>query len=102
MTGKLRGLLKRGARVGKMDARTETPYAIRRVGIRRAHRHKDQCRRFEIPARAQARREPSPLSSRTASSELRAAQLILVLALAPAVGVGLCRFAYSLLLPDMR
>jgi MFS family permease len=25
-----------------------------------------------------------------------------VLALAPAVGVGLCRFAYSLLLPDMR
>lgn len=33
---------------------------------------------------------------------MRAAQLILVLALAPAVGVGLCRFAYSLLLPDMR
>lgn len=28
--------------------------------------------------------------------------MILVLALAPAVGVGLCRFAYSLLLPDMR
>jgi MFS family permease len=29
-------------------------------------------------------------------------RLILVLALAPAVGVGFCRFAYSLLLPDMR
>lgn len=41
-------------------------------------------------------------SSRTPASELHAAQLILVLALAPAVGVGLCRFAYSLLLPDMR
>lgn len=38
----------------------------------------------------------------SATSELQAARLILVLALAPAVGVGLCRFAYSLLLPDMR
>jgi predicted MFS family arabinose efflux permease len=36
------------------------------------------------------------------SPEAHAARLILVLALAPAVGVGLCRFAYSLLLPDMR
>jgi MFS family permease len=42
---------------------------------------------------------PSP---RSLSSEAHAARLILVLALAPAVGVGLCRFAYSLLLPDMR
>jgi predicted MFS family arabinose efflux permease len=33
---------------------------------------------------------------------MQAVRLILVLALAPAVGVGLCRFAYSLLLPDMR
>lgn len=33
---------------------------------------------------------------------MQAARLILILALAPAVGVGLCRFAYSLLLPDMR
>ena len=33
---------------------------------------------------------------------MHAVRLILVLALAPAVGVGLCRFAYSLLLPDMR
>ena len=30
------------------------------------------------------------------------ARLILTLALAPAIGVGLCRFAYSLVLPDMR
>ncbi len=43
------------------------------------------------------------LSSETSpSTEAHAARLILVLALAPAVGVGLCRFAYSLLLPDMR
>jgi MFS family permease len=33
---------------------------------------------------------------------MQAVRLILVLALAPAVGVGLCRFAYSLVLPDMR
>jgi predicted MFS family arabinose efflux permease len=32
----------------------------------------------------------------------RAAAIILVLALAPAIGVGIARFAYSLLLPDMR
>lgn len=32
----------------------------------------------------------------------RPAQTILILALAPAVGIGICRFAYSLLLPDMR
>jgi predicted MFS family arabinose efflux permease len=43
------------------------------------------------------------LSSKPQSpSEIQAARLILVLALAPAVGVGLCRFAYSLVLPDMR
>lgn len=36
------------------------------------------------------------------STEAHAARLILVLALAPAIGVGLCRFAYSLVLPDMR
>jgi MFS family permease len=41
-------------------------------------------------------------SSRSTSSELHAARLMLILALAPAIGVGLCRFAYSLLLPDMR
>jgi predicted MFS family arabinose efflux permease len=32
----------------------------------------------------------------------RAAAIILILALAPAIGVGIARFAYSLLLPDMR
>ncbi len=36
------------------------------------------------------------------SPDMHAVRLILVLALAPAVGVGLCRFAYSLVLPDMR
>lgn len=41
-------------------------------------------------------------STRSTAPELHAARLILLLALAPAVGVGLCRFAYSLLLPDMR
>lgn len=33
---------------------------------------------------------------------MRPARLILILALTPAIGVGLCRFAYALLLPDMR
>jgi predicted MFS family arabinose efflux permease len=41
-------------------------------------------------------------SSQPTSADRQAARLILVLALAPAIGVGLCRFAYSLLLPDMR
>jgi MFS family permease len=39
---------------------------------------------------------PSP------SADQHPARLILILALAPAIGVGLCRFAYSLVLPDMR
>ena len=30
------------------------------------------------------------------------ARLILILGLAPAIGLGICRFAYSLVLPDMR
>src|SRR5689334_18980933 len=30
------------------------------------------------------------------------ARLILVLGIAPAIGLGICRFAYSLVLPDMR
>jgi predicted MFS family arabinose efflux permease len=42
------------------------------------------------------------LNSTRPPSAVHPALLILVLALAPAVGVGLCRFAYSLLLPDMR
>jgi MFS family permease len=41
-------------------------------------------------------------SEASPSTEAHAARLMLVLALTPAVGVGLCRFAYSLLLPDMR
>lgn len=45
---------------------------------------------------------PSLPDPKSAQPELHAARLILVLALAPAVGVGLCRFAYSLVLPDMR
>jgi predicted MFS family arabinose efflux permease len=30
------------------------------------------------------------------------ARLIIVLAIAPAIGLGICRFAYALILPDMR
>lgn len=30
------------------------------------------------------------------------ARLILILAIAPAIGLGICRFAYALVLPDMR
>jgi hypothetical protein len=29
------------------------------------------------------------------------ARLIIVLAIAPAIGLGICRFAYALVLPDM-
>jgi predicted MFS family arabinose efflux permease len=54
-------------------------------------------------AHSPGRQEHSPLQPSLSSSlDTRPARLILILALAPAVGVGLCRFAYSLLLPDMR
>jgi hypothetical protein len=33
---------------------------------------------------------------------LHPARLIIVLAIAPAIGLGICRFAYALILPDMR
>jgi predicted MFS family arabinose efflux permease len=36
------------------------------------------------------------------TSEINATRAILILALAPAVGLGIGRFAYSLVLPDMR
>jgi predicted MFS family arabinose efflux permease len=35
-------------------------------------------------------------------SYARPARLIMVLAIAPAIGLGICRFAYALVLPDMR
>jgi predicted MFS family arabinose efflux permease len=42
------------------------------------------------------------LSASPTSSNLHPARTILVLALAPAIGLGIGRFAYSLVLPDMR
>ena len=36
------------------------------------------------------------------SSAANPARLILILAITPAIGLGICRFAYSLVLPDMR
>jgi predicted MFS family arabinose efflux permease len=47
-------------------------------------------------------RSLSAPTHRQTTSEINAARAILVLALAPAVGLGIGRFAYSLVLPDMR
>ena len=42
------------------------------------------------------------LLDRTEAPATNPARLILILSLAPTVGLGIGRFAYSLLLPDMR
>jgi predicted MFS family arabinose efflux permease len=43
-----------------------------------------------------------PSSAQTRPAQIHPARTILVLALAPAIGLGIGRFAYSLVLPDMR
>jgi predicted MFS family arabinose efflux permease len=45
---------------------------------------------------------PLTLLDRTEAAPANPARLILILSLAPTVGLGIGRFAYSLLLPDMR
>ena len=42
------------------------------------------------------------MSSNPQQPYTRPAWLIIVLAIAPAIGLGICRFAYALVLPDMR
>lgn len=49
------------------------------------------------------RRSPEfPLSFPSPSSIAHPARLILILSLAPTIGLGIGRFAYALVLPDMR
>jgi len=47
-------------------------------------------------------REPDVHSTPPQPTYAHPARLILALGIAPAVGLGICRFAYSLVLPDMR
>jgi predicted MFS family arabinose efflux permease len=42
------------------------------------------------------------MSANSAQIYARPAWLIIVLSIAPAIGLGICRFAYALVLPDMR
>jgi hypothetical protein len=42
------------------------------------------------------------MSDNSQQAYARPAWLITVLAIAPAIGLGICRFAYALVLPDMR
>jgi hypothetical protein len=42
------------------------------------------------------------MSDNSQQAYARPAWLITVLAVAPAIGLGICRFAYALVLPDMR
>src|SRR5262249_2401774 len=104
--GMSRGLLERWGQLGKMagrDASTQeqAPFTSgsricdlalhprkRLAGDRRELAHNSCLESSALPS--------------AQPSDKQAARLILVLALAPAVGVGLCRFAYSLVLPDMR
>jgi predicted MFS family arabinose efflux permease len=55
----------------------------------------ESCQIEQLERSLSASRNPS-------LSEISAIRAILVLALAPAVGLGIGRFAYSLVLPDMR
>src|SRR5205085_5853361 len=54
------------------------------------------------PARVKALPEISVKVTAPAASSAHAARLILILSLAPTIGLGIGRFAYSLVLPDMR
>jgi len=80
-----RGVLKRCCADGKTPLRTP-PCAIARD-----------------PATLAAAPETPPLHAAVpASPPAHPARLILILSLAPTVGLGIGRFAYSLVLPDMR
>jgi hypothetical protein len=53
-----------------------------------------------LPNKRQPEIDVSP--SQTSPRPDRPARLILILSLAPTIGLGIGRFAYSLVLPDMR
>src|SRR5204862_2691103 len=60
------------------------------------------CATAALPARVKALPEISVKVTAPAISAAHAARLILILSLAPTIGLGIGRFAYALVLPDMR
>src|SRR5207248_5693833 len=60
------------------------------------------CATAALPARVAALPENSVKATAPAASSAHAARLILILSLAPTIGLGIGRFAYALVLPDMR
>src|ERR1700704_3236246 len=79
-----RGLLKRHCAIGK------TPLLAR------------ACATVPLPARMRFRRSIPLHAPDRPSPYVHPARLILILSLTPTVGLGIGRFAYSLVLPDMR
>src|ERR1700704_3560658 len=79
-----RGLLERHCAIGK------TPLPAR------------ACATVPLPARMRFRRSIPLHAPDRPSPYVHPARLILILSLTPTVGLGIGRFAYSLVLPDMR
>src|SRR5229473_551870 len=61
-----------------------------------------RCATAALPARMQLSRSNPLHAPDRPQSYVHPARLILILSLAPTVGLGIGRFAYSLVLPDMR
>src|SRR5690348_8571550 len=61
-----------------------------------------RCPADVLPARVTALPENSVKATAPATSSAHAGRLILILSLAPTIGLGIGRFAYALVLPDMR
>src|ERR1700687_1542814 len=68
----------------------------------RHHCWRPGCAKPALPARASLRRRIPLRAPDRPSPYVHPARLILILSLAPTVGLGIGRFAYSLVLPDMR
>src|SRR4051794_19949451 len=68
----------------------------------RHHCRGSSCATAVLAARVAALPENSVKATAPATSSAHAARLILILSLAPTIGLGIGRFAYSLVLPDMR
>ena len=81
---------------------TETPIART---VLRNWQDANVARRIALPPEAATMRAPPEISVKAPDRPTRPANLawlILILSLAPTVGLGIGRFAYSLVLPDMR
>src|SRR3954453_21420874 len=68
----------------------------------RHHCRGSSCATAVLAARVAALPENSVKATAPATSSAHATRLILILSLAPTIGLGIGRFAYSLVLPDMR